>query len=171
MYNKIIVPVDGSKPADKALDHAINLAKSISVDCHLNKIEIIMLFVIPDLPAALGIEPPRRSIRTGEVISYSEYINEMHKLKRSNAIKLLRARKNRYESHKTKDSDFILREEILVSLGNSISDTILEFANKEKTDLIVIGNIGLSGISKLKSLGSVSRSIAEKSRCPVLIVH
>jgi nucleotide-binding universal stress UspA family protein len=53
----------------------------------------------------------------------------------------------------------------------SISDTILKFANKEKANLIVMGNIGLSGISKLKTLGSVSRSIAEKSSCPVLIVH
>ena len=136
-----------------------------------NKIEIIILSVIPDLPATLGFEPPRRSIKTGEVISFSEYVNEMYELKRSNAIKLISARKKEYESHRTKDNDFTLREEVLVSQGNSISDTILEFANKEKADLIVIGNIGLSGISKLKTLGSVSRSIAEKSSCPVLIVH
>jgi len=61
--------------------------------------------------------------------------------------------------------------EVLVSQGNSVSDTIIKFANKEKANLIVVGNIGLSGISKLKTLGSVSRSIAEKSSCPVLIVH
>ena len=71
----------------------------------------------------------------------------MHELKRSNAIKLLSARKRRYESHRTKDNDFILRAEVLVSQGKPISDTILKFANKEKADLIVIGNIGLSGIS------------------------
>ena len=58
MYKKIVVPVDGSKPADKALDHAIHLAKSISVDGSFSKIEIIILFVIPDLPATLGFEPP-----------------------------------------------------------------------------------------------------------------
>ena len=171
MYNKIIVPVDGSKPADKALDHTIRLARSISVDGRLNKIEIIILSVIPDLPATLGYEPPRRSIKTGEVISFLEYINEMHELKRSNAIKLVSARKKGYEWRRTTGNDFTLREEVLVIQGNSISDTIIEFANKEKADLIVIGNIGLSGISKLKTLGSVSRSIAEKSSCPVLIVH
>jgi nucleotide-binding universal stress UspA family protein len=94
----------------------------------------------------------------------------MYELKRSNAIKLLYARKKRYESYRIKDNDFILRD-VLLSQDKSISDTILEFAKKEKADLIVIGNIGLSGISKLKTLGSVSRSIAEKSSCPVLIVH
>jgi nucleotide-binding universal stress UspA family protein len=165
------VPIDGSKPADKALYHAIHLAKSISVDSHPNKIEVIILSVIPDLPATLGFEPPRRSIRTGEIVSFPEYVNEMHELKRSTAVKLLHARKMLYESHRTKDDDFTLRDEVLVSHGNSISDTIIEFAIKEKADLIVIGNTGLSGMSKLKTLGSVSRSIAEKTSCPVLIVH
>ena len=165
------MPIDGSKPADKALDHAIHLAKSISVDSHPNKIEVIILSVIPDLPATLGFESPRRSIKTGEVISFSEYVNEMYELKRLDTIKLVSARKKEYESYRTKDKDFILREEVLVSKDNSISDTILGFANKERADLIVIGNIGLSGISKLKTLGSISRSIAEKSSCPVLIVH
>jgi nucleotide-binding universal stress UspA family protein len=35
----------------------------------------------------------------------------------------------------------------------------------------VLGNVGLSGMSKVKALGSVSRAIIEKSVCTVLIVH
>ena len=171
MYKKLVVPVDGSKPADKALDHAIRLAKSISANSSFGKIEIIIISVIPDLPATLGFESPRKSFRTGEVISYSEYIIEMYKLKRSNTINLLSARKKKYESHRTRDNNFTIRMEVLVSHGNSITDTIIKFANKENANLIAVGNIGLSGISKLKTLGSVSRSIAEKSSCPVLIVH
>jgi len=171
MYKKLVVPVDGSKPADKALDHAMHLTKTISVNNSFGKIEIIIISVIPDLPATLGFESPRKSRRTGEVISYSEYINEMYELKRSNTINLLSARKKKYESHLSRDNNFIIRVEVLVSQGNSVSDTIIKFANKEKANLIVVGNIGLSWISKLKTLGSVSRSIAEKSSCPVLIVH
>jgi nucleotide-binding universal stress UspA family protein len=171
MYKKLVVPVDGSKPADKALDHAMHLAKTISVNGSFGKIEIIIISVIPDLPATLGFESPRKSRRTGEVISYSEYIIEMYELKRSNTINLLSARKKKYESHRIRDNNFTIRVEVLVSQGNSIPDTIIKFANKEKANLIAVGNIGLSGISKLKTLGSVSRSIAEKSSCPVLIVH
>jgi len=52
-----------------------------------------------------------------------------------------------------------------------ISNTIIDFAAKENIDLIVIGNVGRSGISKLKTLGSVSRSISERALCPVMIVH
>ena len=86
---------------------------------------------------------------------------KMYELKRSNAIKLI-SKKKENESQRTKNNNFALKNQVLVSQGNSISDTILEFAKKEKADLIVIGNVGLSGISKLKTLGSVSRSIAEK---------
>jgi nucleotide-binding universal stress UspA family protein len=46
-----------------------------------------------------------------------------------------------------------------------------DFADKEKMDLIVLGNVGLSGLSKVKALGSVSRDIVEKYACAVLVVH
>jgi nucleotide-binding universal stress UspA family protein len=51
------------------------------------------------------------------------------------------------------------------------SDKILEYARDENVDLIIIGNVGLSGASKVKALGSVSRSISERAICPVIIVH
>jgi nucleotide-binding universal stress UspA family protein len=50
-------------------------------------------------------------------------------------------------------------------------EKIIEFANNEKVDLIAIGNIGLCGLSKVKALGSISRSVSERTGCPVLIVQ
>lgn len=38
-------------------------------------------------------------------------------------------------------------------------------------DLIIIGNTGLKGFSKIKSLGSVSRSVIENAKVPVIVVH
>jgi nucleotide-binding universal stress UspA family protein len=67
MYKKILVPIDGFKPADKALDHAINLLKSISAIGD-NKKELIILFLIPDLPVPLGFEKPMRSFKTGNEV-------------------------------------------------------------------------------------------------------
>jgi len=40
---------------------------------------------------------------------------------------------------------------------------------KEKIDLIIIGNVGRSGISKIRTLGSVSRSVSERAPCPAMI--
>jgi nucleotide-binding universal stress UspA family protein len=109
-----------------------------------------------------------RSFKTGKVISLSDYIKEMHESMRLSAVKMLSERKKKYESN---TKNVTIRAEVIVGRGLSISNTIIAFTEKEKIDLIVIGNIGLSGMSKVKALGSVSRAIAEKSVCPVLVVH
>jgi nucleotide-binding universal stress UspA family protein len=90
VYNKILVPIDGSKPADKALDHAINLIKSVS---NINKTQLIILFVISDLPIPLGFEKLMRSLKTGGVVSFSDYVNEMHEAMKANALRILSERK------------------------------------------------------------------------------
>ncbi|MDD9150011.1 MULTISPECIES: universal stress protein [unclassified Sporolactobacillus] len=46
--------------------------------------------------------------------------------------------------------------------------TILEFADDNRYDLIVIGSRGLSGIKEF--LGSVSHGVVQRSKIPVLIV-
>jgi nucleotide-binding universal stress UspA family protein len=178
MYNKILVPIDGSKPADKALDHAVNLIKSLSNnnDDNINnnndnniEIQLIILFVIPKLPVPLGFEKPMRSLKTGEIVSLSDYIKEMHQAMKANALEILSERKKKYEPIMSNNA--VIKTEVVVGNGLSISDTIIDFADEEKMDLIVLGNVGLSGLSKVKALGSVSRDIVEKSVCPVLVVH
>ena len=50
-------------------------------------------------------------------------------------------------------------------------DKILEFAEKEGIELIIMENVGLGGSSKLTALGSVSRGVLERSKCPVMIIR
>ncbi len=50
-------------------------------------------------------------------------------------------------------------------------EAILDYEKANKIDLIIMGSEGLRGISRLKSLGSVSRKISEFAKCPVMIVH
>jgi nucleotide-binding universal stress UspA family protein len=57
-----------------------------------------------------------------------------------------------------------------IAHGN-IANEILSFAKKKKISLIVIGSLGLHGIGKLKTLGSVSRKVSEEAKCPVLLVR
>ena len=51
------------------------------------------------------------------------------------------------------------------------ANMIIEFADSQKVDLIIMGSVGLRGINKIKTLGSVSRRVTEMASCPVLIVH
>jgi Universal stress protein family len=49
--------------------------------------------------------------------------------------------------------------------------SIIDFANTEKAYLIVLGNVGLSGMSKVKALGSTSRAIVENSICHKSVLY
>jgi nucleotide-binding universal stress UspA family protein len=46
---------------------------------------------------------------------------------------------------------------------------IVDYANKNKVDIVVIGSRGLSAFQELV-LGSVSHKVAKRANCPVLIV-
>jgi nucleotide-binding universal stress UspA family protein len=46
---------------------------------------------------------------------------------------------------------------------------IVEYANKNKFDVLVIGSRGLNGLQEFV-LGSVSHKVAKRANCPVLIV-
>lgn len=67
------------------------------------------------------------------------------------------------------------RREGIITKGRvvegSTASEILKIIKWSGIDLVVIGSMGLSGLSKLKALGSVSRKISELSDCPVMIVR
>lgn len=47
--------------------------------------------------------------------------------------------------------------------------TIVEYANKEKFEMLVIGSRGLNSLQEMV-LGSVSHKVVKRAECPVLIV-
>jgi nucleotide-binding universal stress UspA family protein len=158
MYKKILVPYDDSEPANRALDHAVNLAKMSG------RSEVILLHVIAEYPSYHFIERPARSIKTGEKTTLSQYLKEVYELMGESANDVLEKKKEEIK----KKPGLEIRTKLVTG---HISNAIIEFAAQEKIDLIVIGNVGRSGISKIKTLGSVSRSVSEKAPCPVMIIH
>jgi nucleotide-binding universal stress UspA family protein len=161
VYQKILVPYDSSKPSEKALNHAVSIARIVS---DKKKCQVVLLHVIAEYPFSPYIDRPVRSPKTGETVTLSRYIREVYDMMIENAKDSLNKKKD--EVMKTTGVD--IRTE--VAAGN-VADTVIEFAQKEKADLIIIGNVGLSGLSKLKTLGSVSRAVSERASCPVMIIH
>jgi nucleotide-binding universal stress UspA family protein len=47
--------------------------------------------------------------------------------------------------------------------------TIVEYANKIKTDIVIMGSRGLNGLQEFV-IGSVSHKVLKRANCPVLIV-
>jgi len=157
-----VVPIDGSKASENALEYTIKLQQNLLPSA--NK-EIIILNVLPHFHVPSGFERPMKSLKTGKTTSLTDFIQEMNEVIKKEWNDKLSDIKKKYET-----PDIKIKTEIIEG-SSSIADNIISFADKENANIIVIGNIGLGGISKIKTLGSISRNVSEKANCPVLIVH
>jgi nucleotide-binding universal stress UspA family protein len=97
------------------------------------------LHVTPHIPIPLTFERPVYSLKTGKSIPLTQYIQELSEEMEENASNMLEEEKRNYAHHN-------IRIETL-SLNGYPPEKIIEFANREKLGLIVIGNVGLSGLS------------------------
>ena len=155
IYSKILVPYDGSKHAEKALNKAVNLAKLIKGS------KIIILNVIEEILTPPLVFPTRiRHYKTGEDTTLSTYFRDLQTDMRYKMINTLEKIKQKYEN------SVKIRTVVLVG---SAEDKIVEYANRQNVDLIVMGSRGLKGISRWV-MGSVSRTVSERAKCTVMIV-
>lgn len=157
-FSRIVVPYDGSRYSEKAISHAVELAKAFGGS------EVILLHVIQEIPVPPLYLGTLRSRRTGETTTAQAYFKEVYQEMKRDMLNALERKKGEYEKSG-------VRMAIRVVVG-SPADKIVEYAKDESVELIVIGRAGAKGISKLfKSLGSVSRAVSERAPCPVIIVQ
>jgi nucleotide-binding universal stress UspA family protein len=179
MYAKILVPYDGSKPSNNALNYAVHIVKanmstSISesslpslpaTDNTITTIhsrpEVMLLYIVEQIHA-----PPSfyYGMKIREVKTTEEYLKEVYYNMKVKAMEMLNKKKMEYSNSNISISTNVF-------IGKRPVDKIIEFASNNKVDLIVMGTRGLSGISRIRALGSVSRGVAERSDCPVLLVQ
>jgi len=144
----ILVPYDGSPLSKKALE----LGKEIARNFNAN-LELLMV-----IPMFYPMSEP--SIYSGATMTgYGNVIKEL-KAKGEIEIKKVTA-KCREEGVKA----------FYKVVEGDVSYTILKYAKKNKTNLIVMGSRRMRGLSAIKRLGSTARFISEHATCPVTIVH
>jgi nucleotide-binding universal stress UspA family protein len=151
-FKNILVPIDGSQFARKALSHAINVAKRFGA-----KIYVITVVDTAEFPPGMLLAFLEKGKRLEESIA-----------KFMASAKTQARRELLAEVAICKSKGVNANYEIIS--GKPV-EMILKFATAKKVDLIVIGSQGLRGINKLKILGSVSRKVSELAPCAVMIVH
>ena len=125
--------------------------------------QITIIHVIQEISTPI-FDRAIRSRQTGEVTSFAEYMATAYQEIRKMMEEGLDETKRKFEAQGTSINIFI-------TAGNP-SDRIVDYATNEKIDLIIIGSVGLTGVSKFfKGLGSVSRNVSERVSCPVLIIR
>jgi nucleotide-binding universal stress UspA family protein len=143
LYKKILVPIDGSEPSLKALKHAVNLAKILSS-------EINVISVVEELKLPFGAE-------------YRLWANENHQELIRNSLESIN---KEIVSIREKDPEIKIDAEIIE--GNP-AKKIIQTAEKEKYDLIVIGKRGMGIVEELV-LGSVTDKVVNQSKIPVTVI-
>jgi nucleotide-binding universal stress UspA family protein len=145
MYQKALVPLDGSPLAECVLSHIKKLAKEGVVK------EVTLLNVVMfDIP--WGGEYPERidinALREPLFAASRKYLAEVESRLASAGIRV-----------KTESLE-----------GNRPADTIVDYARKSGMDVIVIATHGYTGMKRLL-LGSVAFGVLHESPIPVLLIR
>lgn len=153
-FSRVLVAIDGSISLMHTIDYAISIAMK-------NNSQLVILYVIdvykyPYLPSSIILAPTFGSEK------YLEERNEAEE--RMNKIK---------EKYKQKTKNNIDSKELkteIIEGAKSAATTIMEYAESENIDLIIIGSRGRTSFKKLL-LGSVSSDIIKNAHCAVLVIR
>ncbi len=144
MFKRILVPLDGTKLAEKALSYAEALAQKFEA-------ELILVQVLQLMPEFVG-GPHGGMVLHKQLIQDRQvadaYLNSlMHQVYEVDARPV---RTTTLEAH-------------------SVANAITKLACDESVDLIVMSTHGRSGLSRLVH-GSVAGQILQDAPCPVFLV-
>lgn len=142
MYKKILVPLDGSEIAKKALDQAEKLAKAFESEIVLFQVVPFMpIYGSPELVTPLIIDEKQKELA-------EKYLSDL-----AEDLKL---------------KGFKVRA--IVRTGQQVAAEIIDFAKEEGVDLMVMCTHGRSGISRWV-LGSIALKVLTRAETPILLIR
>ncbi|MDP2167453.1 MAG: universal stress protein [Thermodesulfovibrionales bacterium] len=139
----ILVPVDGSKCSLEGLKVARDYAKTKDANIYLINVTPYIEFVDLEISAS-----EREKLTQSMEKRSDDIVNQ--------ACKMLSAQD-------------VIATCKTVTASVSVPDAIIDFAEKEKINLIIIGSRGL-GTSKKFRLGSIAAKVVRHSHCGVYVV-
>jgi len=143
MFANIVVPIDGSEPAAVAIDLALRMVKEQHAALSFIYVLEIEKLAIATVPVSMNPE-----------LIFDEA--------RKAAQEILTGAKTRAKKAGV-EADVRLLE------GDCV-DSVLQFARDNKSELIIIGSHGRTGITRAL-LGSVAEGIIRRAPVPVLVTH
>jgi len=144
---KILVTIDGSENSKKAADYASSFAKKYNAQL------IVLYLLYSELGFAysnlLGVTTPKaiEDVLETQKKDVQKWFDEIRS--------------------KLKNTNISVTDKIIISVSSIVGE-IIEFADKEKVDLIILGTRGRTGFKKLL-LGSVAEGVVTHSSCPVMV--
>jgi nucleotide-binding universal stress UspA family protein len=139
IFSKILIAIDGSDASMDAANYAISISKQHNAE----------LYALHVIRADVDLFGPHET---------SEFMTEMRNegKKYMDKVRL-----------KANEKNIQIKTEFISS--TNIAGGIVDYAEENNIDLIVIGTRGLSGFKKLL-LGSVATNVVTYAHCPVMVV-
>jgi len=144
IIRRVLVAVDGSDASIDASNYAIDMAKKFEAS-------LTVLFIVAP---AVYIDFGYANVGT---------TNEIESTKKKLAQNVVDK-----VNEKAMEKEVTVRNDVLIS-HISVVKEIVEYAEKYKIDLIIIGSRGMTGFKKML-LGSVASGVVTYAQCPVLVV-
>ena len=151
--SRILIALDGSEQSMRAAD----LATSIAVK---HDAELLALYVFY---SQLGYAYASYLSKIEDSPSIAAIVNSA----KQEASHWFEAINNKIAYSDKNENHITLKSEVIVT-STSVPAAIIDYASKNRVNLIVIGTRGRSGIKKVL-LGSVAQEVIRESRCPVLV--
>ena len=142
VFKKILVPIDGSATANKALDYALRLASEAQASVRL-------LYCVDEL----------------SLLSNYEYSGELMQQARQAGNQILQDGLDAAKKLGV-TADTLMVDQVGQRLGHSVANAVGDWG----ADLVVVGSHGRRGIGRVL-LGSGSDQILRSSPVPVLLVR
>ena len=143
---KVLIATDGSKASNRAVDYGVGLAARMGA-------EVLGVYVVSMKVLEVFALEHHDNIR-----GYEEENLQLQK-EGDDALAYLKAR---CEKAGVPASTAIVR--------GYPAEEIVRLAGKEKVSLIIVGNVGRTGLEHVL-MGSVSESVVRRAPCPVLVVR
>lgn len=144
-FSTILVGIDGSESSIDAADYAIEMAKKDGA-------QVIALTVNRIPLSSYGLATPQEEVKQSkdneEMQEFKEWLDKISQNAKQNSVQL--------------------KKEIINS-QMSVEAAIVEYAESEGVDLIVVGTRGNSGIKNML-IGSIASGVVKYATCPVMVV-
>jgi nucleotide-binding universal stress UspA family protein len=146
VYQRILVPIDGSPTSDKALTTAIQMAQAFGARLRL-------IHVMEETAYLTGYDP------------FGGYAGDLIRIMRESGEKILE------EGMKAVQAAGVAVDTMLIDeLGQRLGEAVANGAKLWNADLIVVGTHGRRGVGRLL-MGSGAEQIIRQAPMPVLVVR
>lgn len=163
MFKKILLPTDGSDAAEQAARHGVQLAKSVGA-------QVIGVCILAEQDNKRGHEDLARSTASGYTVSGASTVEPAplvdsadEENDRATAIA------DRYLAGiRSAAQDAGVQCRCVHRISGNIAKELVDIANEQGCDLIVMASHGLSGFRRLV-VGSQTQKVLSHSSVPVLV--